>query len=104
MALIPGFLTLPLPAPSAKSMLQSSSAPHKPASPTDQRAHYPRFVIFRANSSDSITSRRALNILPKAHLSGLVAPPGHSSPFSDQVLQLNRFPKHRGESAEIETT
>ena len=39
MVLSLGFLTLPLPAPSAKSMLQSSSASHTPAAPAKQIPH-----------------------------------------------------------------
>ena len=43
--LILGFLTLPLPIPSAKSMLQPSSASHIPAVPTRQMSHFPLFAV-----------------------------------------------------------
>ncbi len=49
MALILGFPTLPLPAPSAKSilqsMLQSNSASHLPAAPTKQISHCSLFAV-----------------------------------------------------------
>ena len=49
MALILGFPTLPLPAPSAKSilqsMLQSNSASHLPAVPTKQISHCSLFAV-----------------------------------------------------------
>ena len=47
MVLILGFLTLPLPAPSAKSILQSSSPSHTPTAPAKQIPHSALLVVSR---------------------------------------------------------
>ncbi len=74
MALILGFLTLPLPIASAKSMLQPSSASQIPAVPAKPISHFPLFAV----APGLVVSVSPVSVLIRG-IRGLLLPPNQEN-------------------------